>query len=70
VADTTYIVLLLESTGWTQVSTKQASSSEDAIRRTASDPGTYVAVPARSWKPVMVRTEQKTVIHLDTPPAE
>jgi hypothetical protein len=56
-----------------------ARDANDAIRKVAADdfghlkdekPGAYVAVPARSWKPVQVRTETTTTIRLDTPPAE
>lgn len=50
-----------------------ASNAEAAIRLACkNDPnpaGTYVAVPARSWRPLVVRAEQTTVIRLE-PPAE
>jgi hypothetical protein len=73
VADTTYIVLrkLNELGGWgLENLAVEASSAETAIRKSEPSEGTYVAVPARSWKPVQVRTETQTVIRLDTPPAE
>lgn len=74
-AETTeYHILMLEDEGsWTSLGWVNAHSAEDAIRRTAAPsngPQTYVAVPKRSFKPVTVRIEQKTVLHLDTPPAE
>jgi hypothetical protein len=83
VADTTYIVLRLQAgvgeqeTSWGFVSKVANVKSADAALRAAVNTddlkrpeGTYVAVPARSWKPVQVRTETQTVIRLDTPPAE
>lgn len=46
-----------------------ATSAEAAIRlacKTNSTPeGTYVAVPARSWKPVTVKAETQTVLRLE-----
>jgi hypothetical protein len=75
-ADTTYIVLkrLREldtddpNPVWAILSAHiDASNAEAAIRKVANGDGTYVAVPARSWKPVQVRTETQTVIRLDTP---
>ena len=76
--DTTYIVLQREMEGsgdsvkdrWKATGTVSASSAEAAIRQSVSDEGTYVAVPARSWKPVAVRTETQTIIRLDTPKKE
>jgi hypothetical protein len=81
VADTTYIVLKHITDApmpdespiayWAiEGDAGSASSAEAAIRKIVKDGGTYVAVPARSWKPVQVRTETQTVIRLDTPPAE
>jgi hypothetical protein len=77
VADTTYIVLRLDDTlieksePWFVYRTLSASSAPDAIRKACDGDelaaATYVAVPARSWKPVTVKTETKTVIRLDTP---
>jgi hypothetical protein len=77
VADTTYIVLRSHQENatlppvWVIANDDvPAASGEAAIRKAVVDAGTYVAVPARSWKPVQVRTETQTVIRLDTPPAE
>lgn len=60
---------------WKSEATVEARTAEEAIRRaitpaktdpdtlTAHEPhGTFVAVPARSWKPVKVQTETKTRI--------
>ncbi len=75
---TAYIVLrkiaLATSDGridWRVHSTVEAASAAAAIRQ-KSEEGTYVAVPARFWKPVRVTTETRTVLKLqaDTPPAE
>jgi hypothetical protein len=76
VAETRYLILRAvevagqEDGGYAVEAVTNASSAHDAIRQIATEPGTFVAVPARSWKPVTVRTEVKTVVHLDTPPAE
>jgi hypothetical protein len=82
VADTTYIVLR-EATGtvlnndtggWVVYDDVKAPSSTAAVRIACGEEqdatGRWVAVPARSWKPVTVRTETQTVIRLDTPPTE
>jgi hypothetical protein len=82
VADTTYIVLRdIDATGspaWSWVADSKASTAERAIREVVQlvadggggTEGRYVAVPARSWKPVQVRTETTTVIRLDSPQEE
>jgi hypothetical protein len=64
--DTTYIVL--QQTDWCQVGSYDAPNADQAIRQAVDRPGLYVAVPARSWKPVAVTTETKTVLKLETPP--
>jgi hypothetical protein len=81
-ADTTYIVLLRATRPddvpgsakfvWCEHDTVEASSAESAIRKAiaGTSGGLFVAVPARSWRPVTVRTETQTVIRLDTSPAE
>jgi hypothetical protein len=81
--DTTYIVLRLQAgvgeqeTSWGVVSKVENVKSANAALRAAvntadtkNPSGTYVAVPARSWKPVTVSIETQTVIRLDTPAAE
>jgi phenylpyruvate tautomerase PptA (4-oxalocrotonate tautomerase family) len=68
--DTTYIVLREHDTGtWIEHAQRDASSAEAALRKTlgADQSGTYVAVPARSWKPVTVTTETRTVLKLEQP---
>jgi hypothetical protein len=42
----------------------EAHSGEAAIRKHAADAGTFVAVPARSWKPVTVEVETTRQIKL------
>lgn len=73
-ADTTYIVLRNEgeASGWqfiTGASHQTAKSAADAIRQCAAQAvtsgGTYVAVPQRSWKPVTVKAETKTILTLE-----
>jgi hypothetical protein len=45
-----------------------AVQAEAAIRKAATDNGTFVAIPARSFKPAPpFRTETQTIIRLDTP---
>jgi hypothetical protein len=72
-ADTRYIVMRAvevagqEDGAYAIEAVLNAGSARDALHKTVTEPGTYVAVPARSWKPVQVRTETQTVIRLDTP---
>lgn len=69
-AATEYLILSKSagSSTWTEQKTVEASSAKAAVRKflgEASNPdGTYVAVPARSWQPVTVKTEQTTKITL------
>lgn len=78
-AETAYIVLRhFEAEGsqgrWDRIGadTVAASSAEQAIRatvegRTANDKsGTYVAIPARSFKPITVKAETTTVLKLES----
>jgi hypothetical protein len=75
-ADTTYIVLRAidgPEGDWLEYAKRDASSADAAIRKaleTHPADGRFVAVPARSWKPVTVRTETTTTIRLDTPAPE
>jgi hypothetical protein len=69
---TTYIVLKHggEAGGsWKALPTGvPASSADEAIRKTADSDkqgGTFVAIPARSWKPRSVRVVQTTRLKLD-----
>jgi hypothetical protein len=71
-ANTTYIVLRQPpGTGgpdiWEDYAAVDASSATDAIKKVADDGGKYVAVPARSWKPVTVTTETRTILKLEQP---
>jgi hypothetical protein len=59
---TPYIVLARNNDGcWIEGPTVEATSAEAAIRAEVGDgkagAKTYVAVPARSWKPVAVSVE-------------
>lgn len=72
---TTYVVLKASASAsgsWAHIGpdTVRANSAADAIRKTlATRPddaaGRFVAVPARSWKPVTVRAETQTVLRLE-----
>jgi len=48
---------------WHEIATVQALSADSAIRK-ANKEGVLIAVPARSWNPVRVTTETKTVLKL------
>lgn len=56
---TTYIVLRFDADlsrdatdgVWAEVARVEARDDKHAIQQATQDPGTYVAVPARSWKP-------------------
>lgn len=63
---TSYIVLSRGDHGtWTaNVKPVQARSAEAAIRQVGA-PGVYVAVPERSWKPTVVKAEQRTILTLE-----
>ncbi len=50
---------------WAEFGVVEARSANEAIRQAAAGvAGRFVAVPARSWKPVTVRVEQTTRITL------
>jgi hypothetical protein len=65
-----YLVLYSSPSGnWESLGLVDARSTAEAIRmRIQKDDnalaGTYVAVPARSWRPVTVTAETQTVIRL------
>jgi len=68
-AMTEYLVLSKEAAYWTEQKKIAAASATAAIRAYLAvdnpDPdGTYVAVPARSWKPVTVKTETQKKLTL------
>lgn len=74
---TTYIVLRAASVsqgddtsaGWLDVATIDANSGTAAIRHMAKKSditgGTYVAVPARSFKPVTVKAETVVTLKIE-----
>jgi len=47
---------------WDIIDYADASSANAAIRSAIKTTGHYLAVPARSWKPVKVTVEQQTVV--------
>lgn len=49
---------------WIRQSNVEADSARAAIQQAAGDAGTYVAVPVRSFVPVEVTLETKTVVKL------
>jgi hypothetical protein len=69
---TGYRVLQQDGNNWRDVGTVAAANSDAAIRAhtakvaddgtTLDGSGVFVAIPARSWKPVTVKTETKTVL--------
>jgi hypothetical protein len=69
---TIYVVLGRRTNGWSEEGRMEAASAAVAIRKilagntsTATELATFVAVPARSWQPVTVKTEQKTITKLE-----
>lgn len=73
---TEYVVLRLnppatptDETTWTVWDEEvQARSAETALRKAIGkdgDGGTFVAVPARSWRPVKVKAETVTTLKLE-----
>lgn len=74
---TRYVVLRFRERGhdvesWDVAERVEANSAEQAVRSVGAARGTFVAVPERSWQPLTVETEQKTVTRLAPaqPPAE
>lgn len=67
---TTYLVLGKDAARdiWVPVKTYDARSAREAIFAAAkeqkTETGTYVAVPARSWQPLTVKTETQTKLVL------
>jgi hypothetical protein len=45
---------------WMEIGTAVAVNAQAAIKSVAEGAGTFVAVPARSWKPMTRRVEQVT----------
>jgi hypothetical protein len=54
---------------WRDIGSVPARSAEAAIREVlagdSEGSGTYVAIPARSWKPVTVRAETTTTLRIE-----
>lgn len=67
---TDYIVLAHESASntWKVIRIVPARSAHEAIRHVSDGKSgpTYVAVPERSWRPVKIRAETRTVLKLET----
>lgn len=66
---TEYVVLGLieheDGDGWFEHARVEERSAQAAVRSALDgiqEDGTYVAVPARSWKPVTVKVETKTAL--------
>jgi hypothetical protein len=56
------------ATDWAEFARETARSDSQAIRRALegnTDGGTFVAIPARSFKPVKVTAETKTTLKLE-----
>lgn len=53
------------TSGYMEVGTPREAANPEALLRTVISAGTYVAVPARSWKPVKVTVETQTVVKFD-----
>lgn len=70
-AGTDYLVFKQEAggRGWEEETTIRATSADAAIRRhldgKTSTAESYVAVPARSWHPVRVKVETRSVVTLE-----
>ena len=60
---TIYAILWEDEHGWNRLMNIEASSPGAAIGKYVADigkGGTYVAIPARSWKPITVEVETVT----------
>lgn len=66
VSPTEYIILTRDDSGrWVEHAHPiRAFSAEAAVKKLEAE-GTYVAVPARSWKPVTVKAEQTVTLKLE-----
>ena len=64
--ETSYIILSRgDSDYWTQNEKPIPARSAEAAIRALGAPGTYVAIPTRSFKPVIVTAVQQTVLKLE-----
>ena len=65
---TEYVILERSGTTWSQVANVTARTAVLAIREAIAGDmsgGTFVAIPERSWKPVMVTPETVTTLKLE-----
>lgn len=67
-----YVILEREAVptdqGWREFARETAHSAETAIRNALegnTDGGTFVAIPARSWRPITVRALTVTTLKLE-----
>ena len=60
---TTYIIVKWDDTQWS--ARQDASSAKRAIAAAGLDEGTYLAIPARSLKPITVKVEQITKVTIE-----
>lgn len=67
---TSYLILRRNGATWMTITEKSGRNAETAIREVvatlaeADQDGTFVAVPARSWKPVSVKPTTVTTLEL------
>lgn len=66
-ADTTYRILVKSPSGdWQELDPLDApvtaSSANAAIRNTVTEDGAYIAIPSRSWKPLVVTFQTKPTV--------
>lgn len=59
---TEYVVLrqMPEGPIWEEVGTASGMNAQQAIKQVAEGEGTFIAVPARSWKPLTRKVETVT----------
>lgn len=50
--------------GWMEVGGPISAPNAESLLKQAGSTGRYVAVPARSWKPVKVTVETQTVVKI------
>lgn len=62
---TDYVILRRDDNGfWKMYADSASARSADGAIRAIGKEGTFVAIPARSFKPVTVKAETKTVLKL------
>lgn len=66
VSPTEYVILTRDEAGrWVQAGENVKAYSSEAAVKSLEAAGTYVAVPARSWKPVKVSAVQSVTLKLE-----